>query len=201
MPSDLNNVVVTGCIQGFKIYDDAKYPWAWVRLGIGKVPYLDSDGETCFVDAGNLFLNFSVPKQKRKNMNLLKNGRWLSTWEAFLYAYKKDKGKTQYKIKASAGKFMVNDSAMMPVNEVQIAGRVSDQSKDGNWYRVSMSYLDTFEKDERKRWKTRFCKIYSPYYSLKVGSRYLITGCVVGSDPSGKDGLAVIAKTVSKGRF
>ena len=98
-------------------------------------------------------------------------------------------------------KFMVADQSMMPVNTVVIAGRVSDRSKNGHWYRFAMSYLNTFAKGEKNKWQTRFCKVYSPYLDLSVGSRYLITGHVAGSDTEGNEGLIVIAETASKGRF
>jgi len=200
MPSDLNSIAVTGRIQGFKVYDDAKFPWAWVRLGIEQVPYVDTSGETKYIAAGTVFLNFNVPEKKLKSMALMKKGLWLSTWEALFDDYKKDR-KTTYKLRAGISKFMVADQSMMPVNQAQIAGRISDQSKNGHWYSMGMSYMNAFAKDQKDKWKTRFCKIYSPYLDLKVGSRYLITGHVSGSAPNGTEGLIVVAHTASRGRF
>jgi len=198
MPTDLNFAAVTGTVQGHKLYSDSQYPWAWIRLRIGRVPYLDASGEPKHIEPSTLFLNFSVPKTKMEALDRVEKGKWLAVWELVLDDYKKD-DKTLYKLRGSVSKFIISDKSMPNINITTIAGRVSDQSKDGNWYRMGMSYLNPMEKDQRKKWKMRFAKIYSPYLELSVGSRYLVVGGVCGTDPEGKDGLIVVANTAVKG--
>ena len=93
MPMDLNTGIVVGRIQGFKVYDDTKYPWAWVRLGIAKVPYINKEGESAYIDSHTLFLNFSVPQKRLDLMDSLRKGSWMAAWETIFDVYIKTRNR------------------------------------------------------------------------------------------------------------